>query len=76
MKEHEIVNDPSEIILPHEQYQQKTQFFIDVFHEPFGLRGEGWRKNQDGGRPKCLQKYDKEMDMGKHTVVLTINIYS
>lgn len=48
MKEHEIVNDPSEIILPHEQYQQKTQFFIDVFHEPFGLRGEGWRKNQDG----------------------------
>ena len=48
MKWHEIVNAPSEIILPLAQYQQKTQFFIDVFHEPFGLRGEDWRKNQDG----------------------------
>ena len=55
MKGHENVNAPSEITLPHAQYQQKTQFFIDVFHEPFGLsltpqtlRGEGWRKNQDG----------------------------
>ena len=47
MKEHEIVNDPSEIILPHEQYQQKTQFFIDVFHEPFEHWSEGWRENQD-----------------------------
>jgi hypothetical protein len=47
MKGHEIVNATSEIILPHAQYQQKTQFFIDVFHEPFENWGEGWRKNQD-----------------------------
>ena len=47
-KEHENVNAPSEIILPHEQYQQKTQFFIDVFHEPFEHWSEGWKKNQDG----------------------------
>ena len=47
MKEHEIVNDPSEIILPHEQYQQKTECFIDVFHEPFEHWSEGWRENQD-----------------------------
>jgi hypothetical protein len=45
---HEIVNAPSEIILPHGQYQQKTQFFIDVFHKPFGNWGEDWKKNQDG----------------------------
>jgi hypothetical protein len=47
MKGHGIVNAPSEIILPQAQYQQKTQFFIDVFHEPFGHWSEGWRKNQD-----------------------------
>ena len=37
MKEHEIVNDPSEIILPHEQYQQKTQFFLMFFTNPLSI---------------------------------------
>ena len=32
--------------------------------------------NEKSGRPKCLQKNDKEMDMGKHSVVLNIIIYS
>ena len=27
-------------------------------------------------RPKYLQNYDKGMGMGKHTFILTINIYS
>ena len=31
---------------------------------------------EKSGRTKCLQNYDKEMDMGKHTFILTINIYS
>ena len=47
MKGHEIVNAPSEIILPHAQYQQKTQFFIDFFHGPFGSFGGQPLQNQD-----------------------------
>jgi hypothetical protein len=30
------IDAPSKIILPYAQYQQKTQFFIDVFHKTFG----------------------------------------
>ena len=33
-------------------------------------------KREKSGGPKCLQNYDKEVDMGKHTFILTINIYS
>ena len=32
--------------------------------------------NEENGRPKYLQNYDKGMDMGKHTFISTINIYS
>ena len=41
------VNASSEIFLPHAQYQQKTQFFIDVFLEPFRLFGCQPLQNQD-----------------------------
>ena len=33
-------------------------------------------KNEENRRPKYLQNYDKGMDMGKHTFILTMNIYS
>ena len=32
--------------------------------------------NEENGKPKYLQNYDKGLDMGKHTFILTITIYS
>ena len=32
--------------------------------------------HEENGRPKYLQNYDKGLDMGKHTFILIIRIYS
>ena len=33
-------------------------------------------KNEENGRPKYLQNYGKGLDVGKHTSILVITIYS